>query len=269
MTGRPRIITDNRSLLSHYHELQPGDIVRGRVRLRPKEEHLLLDLSRRGVLSVPSFISQLCSRSKTLQARLYEWAMVSGTRVIYTIHDLLEAVNDYTGHTIGEVVVKLEDKNAGLGIFRFSSIEDVYTQSALGHLLYPYVVQPLQEECRDIRVIALDDYWEAYERINPENFRNNLHCGGKSHPVELTDAQRQLCTRVMAQLEFPYAHLDLLINGNGATYLGEINLRGGLRGARITPEDYRRRVDTIEETWCRRLVADSKKKGEPQTGTLL
>lgn len=258
MTDRPRIITDNQSLFSHYHELQRGDIIHGRVRLRPGEEHLLLDLCRRGVLSVPSFISQLCSRSKTLQARLYEWAMVPGTRVIYTIHDLLEAINRYTGNGSDDIVVKLDDKNGGLGIFRFSSIEDVYTQSALGHLSFPYVVQPLLEECRDIRIVVLDDYWEAYERVNPDNFRSNLHCGGRSRPVELTDAQRQLCVKVMTQLEFPYAHLDLLISGDGAIYLGEINLRGGLRGARITPEAYRQRVESIEDKWCNRLAADRK-----------
>ena len=42
MTAVPRIITDNHSLLTHYQELKKGDIVLGRIRLRPGEECLLL-----------------------------------------------------------------------------------------------------------------------------------------------------------------------------------------------------------------------------------
>ncbi len=255
MTDLPRIITDNQSLFAHYQELQEGDIICGRVRLRPKEEYLLLDLSRRGIIGIPSFISQLCSRSKTLQARLYEWAMIPGTTVIYTIHDLLETVNHYGRDEIDEVVVKLDDKNGGLGIFKYRSIEEVYTQSSLGQIPYPYVVQPFFEACRDVRIIALGDYWEAYERHNTDNFRNNLHCGGAARPVEITDEQHNLCTRVMAQNDFYYAHLDLLVTKSGRSFLGEINLRGGLRGARIAPDDYRRRIRAIEKIFCERAVA--------------
>ena len=254
MTAVPRIITDSQSLFSHYQDLKKGDIVLGRIRLRPHEEYLLLDLCRRGIVGIPSFVSQLCSRSKTMQARLYEWAMIPGTTVVYTIHDLLETVNRYSGKGVEEVVVKLEGRNAGLGIFRYQSIEDVYTQSALGQMPYPYVVQPLVEKCRDLRIIVLDNYWEAYERYNPDNFRNNLHCGGKARTVELTPEQRKFCTRIMNQNDFYYAHLDLMVTEAGTSYLGEINLRGGLRGARISPEDYRQRINAIEKRCCERAA---------------
>jgi len=40
----PRIIHDNKTLFECFDELTAGDIVVGRVRLRPGEEHLLLDL---------------------------------------------------------------------------------------------------------------------------------------------------------------------------------------------------------------------------------
>lgn len=256
MTAVPRIITSNQSLFAQYHDLQKGDIVCGRVRLRPNEEYLLLDLSRRGIIGIPSFVSQLCSRSKTMQARLYEWAMVPGTTAIYTIHDLLETVNRYGREGFDEVVLKLESRNGGLGIFRYSSIEDVYSQSALGQIPYPYVVQPFVKDCRDVRIIALNDYWEAYERCNADNFRNNLHCGGTARPVELTAEQRELCTRVMRQNDFHYAHLDLMVTEDGRSFLGEINLRGGLRGARISADDYQRRTRAIEKSCCEKAAAE-------------
>ena len=50
----------------------------------------------------------------------------------------------------------------------------------------------------------------------------------------------------MKQTDFYYAHLDLMVTEGGASYLGEINLRGGLRGARISPQDYRQRIKAAD-----------------------
>ncbi len=256
MTDAPRIIRDNHNLYKHYQDLRAGDIVCCRIRLRPGEEHLLFDLSRRGIIGVPSLTSQMCSRSKCFQARLYGSLMIPGTTVIYTIHGLLDTVNSYARAGFGEVVVKLEGRNAGLGVLKYRSIEDVYSQSALGQIPYPYVVQPLIDGCRDLRIIALADYWEAYERHNPDNFRHNLHCGGVSRPAVLTQEQRALCTNIMAQADFAYAHIDLLMTGEEKCYFAEINLRGGLRGAQITPEKYQERLKKIERECCAAIIGE-------------
>jgi ribosomal protein S6--L-glutamate ligase len=41
--------------------------------------------------------------------------------------------------------------------------------------------------------------------------------------------------------------LDLLISGGGEVYLSEINLQGGLKGAQLTQEEFRRRVVALGE----------------------
>jgi glutathione synthase/RimK-type ligase-like ATP-grasp enzyme len=250
----PRIIRDNSSLFQHYNELEPGDIICCRLRLKPGEEHLLLDLSRRGINVIPSLTSQLCSRSKAFQTRLFSWAMVPATTVIYTLHDLLQAMADFGQRGVSKVVVKLEGKNGGHGVFLYQSIEDIYSQSALGSIPYPYVIQPFVSDCRDLRVIVIDDYWETYERSNPHNFRHNLHCGGTPAPVALSAEQQALCRRVMEQGDFRSAHIDLMITADGQIYFTEINLRGGLRGARISPEEYQQRLAELYERWCKSLV---------------
>ncbi|MBW2506041.1 MAG: hypothetical protein JRD19_03110 [Deltaproteobacteria bacterium] len=51
----------------------------------------------------------------------------------------------------------------------------------------------------------------------------------------------------MARGRFPYGHLDLIITNTGESYLSEINLRGGIRGALITPEEYQVRVNAIHQ----------------------
>jgi len=257
--GKPRIITENRELFEVYEELEPGDIVLGRIRLSGMQEHLLLDLVSRGVHLFPSASAQLCSRSKVYQTAVLGGFMVDGTLPVYSMQDMLEVVTAYGRARVGEVVCKLDRSNGGLGILRFTSIEDIFNQAALGSLAFPFVVQPFVEGCRDLRVVILGETVEAYRRHNPDNFRHNLHCGGTSLPWELSDEQLDFCHRVMNRAGFPYAHVDLLVFPDGTYRLSEINLRGGLRGAQLSQQDYLEKVEQIE---ARELEALKKKAGQ-------
>ena len=245
------IITDNKTLFDTYHQLQAGDIVVGRIRLRPGEESLLVDLVSRGIHLIPSATAQLCSRSKVLQAGLLGTFMGPGTRPVHDLHDMLRLVGEYGGKE--KVICKLDRANGGTGVLCFGSIEDVYNQAVLGTLGFPFVVQPFYADCRDIRVVVLGDVVEAYERRNPSNFRHNLHFGGVSRPWKLTGEQRELCRRIMQRADFPYAHIDFLVARTGETWLTEINLRGGLRGAALSQKDYLTRVERIHEEMVLRL----------------
>jgi len=245
LTKPPLIVRDNDTLQKMLPDIGAGDIVYGRVRLKPGEEYLLFDLTDRGVVCIPSARSQLASRSKTFQARIFKNFMLPGTLCIYDQHDLLHATTFYNRHEYHAVVLKKDNKNAGLGVNRFSSIEALYNQVTGGGYPFPFIIQPFCENCADLRVIILDDYHEAYQRANPDNFRQNMHCGGTSSPVEVTGEALNFCKAVMAAGKFPYAHLDLLQTESGNIYLQEINLRGGLRGARISSEEYGQKIEEI------------------------
>jgi glutathione synthase/RimK-type ligase-like ATP-grasp enzyme len=240
-----RIITDNAALRASYHDLQAGDAFIGRVRLASTEEHLLLDLVERGIRLFPAALAQQLSRSKTFQAGLLAEWMMPDTMPIHDLHALLNAVNQFGARHITRVVTKHDRKNAGIGILLWQSIEEVYSAASCGTLALPFVVQPFFPNATDIRVIMLGDYQEAYRRQNPHNFRNNLHCGGTTEPHELTDAQKNFCRRVMGRGKFPYAHIDLMVTEKKQTYLAEINLRGGIKGAEISPAEYRQKIDEI------------------------
>jgi ribosomal protein S6--L-glutamate ligase len=56
----------------------------------------------------------------------------------------------------------------------------------------------------------------------------------------------------MERGRFPYGHIDLVVMKEEISHLGEINLRGGIRGAVITPEEYQLRVDAVHQ----KLLAD-------------
>jgi ribosomal protein S6--L-glutamate ligase len=227
------------------HQLHTGDIVCCRLRLKPQEEHLLLDLVERGVTVIPSATSQLASRSKAFQARIFHPMMVPGTAAVYDLHGLLGVISHYQRTAINQVILKHDRKNGGLGIHLFKEPENIFTLAANNVIPFPFVLQPFIANSRDVRVIILGDYIEAYQRTNPDNFRNNLHCGGRAIRWELSEEQLALCKNVMARGAFPYAHIDLMLTDEDTAYLTEINLRGGIRGAAITPLVYGKKIEKL------------------------
>ncbi len=221
--------------------------------MKVQEEHLLLDLVERGVRLIPSATSQLASRSKTFQAKIFSPLMIPGTKPIYDAHHLLDTISYYHEQDYREVVVKHDRKNAGQGVFLFNSIEEVYSLAANKGIAFPFVIQPFVKNSYDLRVIILGDYIEAYQRHNPNNFRNNLHCGGSAVSCELSRDQLHFCMQIMSRGSFPYAHLDLMVTEDGETYLAEINLRGGIRGAQITTTEYKQKVKEINHSLVQKL----------------
>jgi ribosomal protein S6--L-glutamate ligase len=225
--------------------------------MKPGEEHVLTDLLERGIHLIPSATSQLASRSKAFQVRVFSEFMLPGTLAIYDTHALLSASSVYQQQQYTKVILKCDRKNAGLGIHTFNDIEELYNCASAGFFTFPFVIQPRQYKSRDIRVIILGDYLEAYERINPYNFRNNLHCGGKAIPYVLSDQQHKFCLKAMQRGGFPYAHLDLMLTSEGDCRLTEINLRGGLKGAKISGGKYQEKLFAIHELLLTQLTRGS------------
>jgi len=243
----PDVIRDSDTLFRYYHSLSATTTVCTRIRLKPGEEYLLTDLTERGVKLIPSATAQLASRSKVFQTRLFDNYMLPGTRAIYDTHTLLATISLYQKLDVKQTVLKRERKNGGLGVHLFSHIEDIYNYVPGTTFPFPFVVQPFLPNSRDIRVIILGDYLEAYQRKNIYNFRNNLHCGGQSTPFALNRKQVTFCKEILARGKFPYAHIDLLLAETDEYWLSEINLHGGLKGAEISGELYRKKIVDIQE----------------------
>ncbi|SDO50472.1 ATP-grasp domain-containing protein [Desulforhopalus singaporensis] len=251
----PVIIRDNGTFQENFCQLTRDDIVCGRIRLRYGEETILTRLTELGVRFIPSAACQLASRSKVLQARIFKKFLPEHTTAVYNRHDLLSTISLFNKHGIGRVVLKQDCKDGGLGVHLFEDIESLYNRASFDRFDYPFVVQPFIDHSRDVRVIILGEYLEAYERINNHNFRRNLHCGGSASSFVLNNEQLAFCRSVLAHGGFPYGHLDLLITKD-STRMMEINLRGGLRGARLTGKEYEHKIDQIHERMLQQHLAD-------------
>jgi ribosomal protein S6--L-glutamate ligase len=247
---RPRLlirtITDFRR---HYGQLLSGDAVIGVLALRVGEEIKVLDLADRGVIFFPPVLPQLLSRSKAAQAEVLAEYMVPGSFVAYGLTDLAAHLPEF--QTWEAVVAKRDRAHLGLGVSLWPSLETLYSLAGLQGLTYPLVVQPFLADARDLRVVVVGDYIEAYERQNPYSFRKNLYQGGSSQPAALTREQQDFCREVMARGRFPYAILDLLLSPAGRPYLSEINFKGGLTGARLSQAEFRQGVVALEEDYLK------------------
>ena len=257
MLQKPLLIRTINDFRQHYRQLGSGDVVIGVLALRPGEEIKVLDLAERGVVFFPPVLAQLLGRSKVAQAEVLGEYMVPGTFVAYCLADLAGKLPEF--QALGAVVAKRDRAHLGLGVSLWPSLETLYSLAGLQGLTYPLVVQPFVPDARDLRVVALAGYVEAYERVNPHSFRKNLFQGGSSQPAALTPAQQDFCRQVMARGRFPYAILDLLLDSrDGRPYLSEISFKGGLTGARLSQAEFHRRVAALEEEFIHQWETSSK-----------
>lgn len=251
MNRPPRLVRHITEFRKHYYELRAGDAVLGTMALHPGEAFKLLDLADRGVAMFPPALAQLLNGSKVAQAEILGEFMVPGTFVAYRLADLTDRLPEFHELFAGEVVSKRDRAHLGLGVGRWPSLEALYSLAGLQPMAYPLVVQPLVAAARDFRVVVVGDYAEAYERVNPHSFRKNLFQGGSSRAAAADPSRMHFCRQVMARGKFPYALLDLLVSPAGATYLSEINLQGGLTGARLNQAEWRRQIAALTQEFCR------------------
>lgn len=248
------VVKSPNSLRTHFSKLKAGDLILTRLPLRKEDFALVLDLVQRGVLSYPPFLSQILSKSKCAQAEILQEFMPPNTYVIKNKLGLLEVMPKLSQ---GDgFITKKDQANCGLGVNFWRDLEEVYNHAGTPVLEFPFVLQPFYKSWKDIRVIMLGDlYQEAYIRENGLNFRQNLFFGGKAEPYELSPQEVAFCKRVMARGCFPYAHLDITYINDQGPYLVEINLKGGIKGAKIKTTEYDLILKRLEElyldTWKR------------------
>lgn len=247
------IIKNNKDFRLKFNELNETTVIIGCLNLKSSEEYIFTDLLSRGVILFPSALSQQLTRSKCFQATIFNQYMVNHTIVIRDKNDILSAISLYNSLNINKVITKQDRANCGIGINLWNSIEDLYNTVSFCNFNFPFVLQPFIENVTDIRVIILGDYIEAYWRKNINNIRNNISRGGKSGIYNLSEKELALCKEIMKRGQFPYAHIDLMITDKNELFFSEIALRGGIKGAQITPTNYLTLIKKLEDTFINSL----------------
>ena len=220
-------------LIQAYHSLENGDVYVGQVPSSHLKPIILADLAARGVRLIPGAVAQLLNASKVAQAYVLQPWMHTLTAAIVRRKQLLDTMTRYNQANVEKVVTKADRLHCGHGIRLWENLEMMYACLGLDESAFPFVLQPFVRDFKDLRVIIVGDFCEAYMRSNPHNFRMNLSAGGHSDPYELTEEHYDLCKDIMQRAQMPHAHIDLMVTPDGSTYLSEIRLNGGLHGAQI------------------------------------
>ncbi len=250
------IITNSKELTVRYDELRRGDVFIGKPAAGGLNQSLLIDLLERGVICIPSPLSQIISGSKVVQTLLLNRWMFPDTMVVSRRKTLMDAIGLYNRAGNGPVVTKEDRMHCGHGIRKWDSIETLYSFVSMSESSYPFILQPHIKHFTDLRVIVAGDYVEAYARDNPDNFRMNMAAGGSSRPVELDADKEGFCRAVMERGKFPYAHIDIMVASDGKYYLSEIALNGGIKGARTGRGELEQRKQEITERLVRGCVKE-------------
>ncbi len=237
--------------MDRYDELGRGDIFAGKPAAGGLNRFLLIDLLERGILCIPSPLSQIISGSKVVQALLLNRWMLPNTLVISRRKNLMDAVGLFNSMGTAHVVTKEDRMHCGFGIRKWDSVETLYSFISMSESSYPFILQPYVEHFADLRVIVAGDYVEAYARHNPDNFRMNMAAGGSSRPFDLDADQESFCRAAMERGKFPYAHIDIMVASDGKYYLSEIALNGGIKGARIERAELESRKQEITDRLIR------------------
>jgi len=241
------IIGSNRELKAQYDQLQRGDVFIGSLSSKHLKQTMLVDLLERGVVCLPSALSQILNSSKVAQSFILNRWMLPHTAAIHRRKDLIDAISGYGRQNIGPVITKQDHMHCGHGVRRWENIEILYNHLAFSESSYPFVLQPYLEKYTDVRVIVVGDYLESYIRQNPYNFRCNIAAGGSSRPFALGADGKDICHEVMIRGKFPYAHIDLLVMDGGEYYLSEITLNGGTSGAKISRQELNQKKQQVLE----------------------
>ncbi|MGI9515100.1 MAG: glutathione synthase [Anderseniella sp.] len=129
----------------------------------------------------------------------------------------------------GDIILKPLYGNGGAGVFRlahgdenFASLMEMFTQS----FREPFIAQQYLSDVKngDKRIILVDG--EAVGAINrvpaAGETRSNMHVGGRPEPADLTDREREICTRIGPDLKkrgLIFVGIDVI-----GDYMTEINV---------------------------------------------
>ena len=134
-------------------------------------------------------------------------------------------------------VVKPDSGFGGEGvelIHNEAELQDYFAKLSYGQA---YVAQEYiaTSKGRDIRVVILHGkYYFSMERraSDPKEFRSNVHVGGTTSLVTLTDEEKAFCEKAASIFDLPILGLDLMI-GDGEYVLSEVNAFPGMPGGKM------------------------------------
>lgn len=200
-------------------------------------EKVIRHFEKMGVKTLTSSIGLIMSRDKfkCMQTIVEHGVTVPTTYFSDDLHEAEQIVKQKLGYPF---ILKLIEGTQGVGVFLINDEEtaqryfDLYSDSRHKVILQKFISESFG---RDIRIIVIGQkIVAAMERIAPSNeFRSNIHRGGRGKTVELTEEEKGIALTTMKALNLHIAGIDIIRSKSGPQLL-EVNSSPGLEGIEKT-----------------------------------
>lgn len=190
----------------------------------------------RGVFTVNSADGILNSRDKWVCSQILVKSKIPIPKTIFASYfEYEEQIHSFKGKPI---ILKLLEGTHGEGVILTESFQNTLsTIETLNASGIKFVLQEYIEESNgaDIRVIVVDGVAVAAMKRKSKagDFRSNLHRGGSSEVIELTDMEEKIAIKAAKTMGLGFCGVDILQSKRGPLVL-EINSSPGLEGIEST-----------------------------------
>ncbi|MGD2168113.1 MAG: RimK family alpha-L-glutamate ligase, partial [Gammaproteobacteria bacterium] len=176
-------------------------------------------------------ISNSRDKLRSLQVLSRHHIGIPRTAFVKDKHDVLPAIKRVGG---APVVIKLIEGTQGIGVLLAEStkaaegIIELLQSQKQNVLVQKFVAE---SKGKDIRALVIgDEVVAAMRRVaQGQEFRSNVHRGGVTEPVHLTDEYRETAVRAAQILGLRIAGVDML-EGKDGPQIMEVNSSPGLEG---------------------------------------
>jgi ribosomal protein S6--L-glutamate ligase len=188
-----------------------------------------------GVTTLLTSTALIRSRDKLRTMQMLSKSGIGIPKSVFARHPKENDVKDLIQEVGGTpVILKLIEGTHGTGVVKADSVSSAKsTLEAFSGIKQDVIVQEFIEEAggKDIRAFVIDgEVVGAMERTGADDdFRSNLHKGGKAKAVELDKKMETISKEVTRHLGLPVAGVDLITSQRGPLVL-EVNSSPGLEG---------------------------------------
>lgn len=204
---------------------------------RVLEFHIGVQFDNLGIICVNNPIAKQKAQDKfyTLQVLNYAGIPVPESFLFWDPEQFDQIVTNYLSTPL---IMKLREGTWGVGVMKADSLESAHSVfdavRSMGQVVSVQQYINYKPGC-DIRAFVVNGkVIAAMERVAQSNeFRSNLHAGGKIMPVDLRDEYVEIATAAAKALGLDIAGVDIIESSSGPKVL-EVNPTPGLEGIEKT-----------------------------------
>jgi ribosomal protein S6--L-glutamate ligase len=210
-----------------------------------------------GLMGVPTLLTSTAlirSRDKLRSMQMISKSGIGIPKSVFARHPKADEVKNLIEEVGGTpVILKLLEGTHGTGVVRADSVSSAKSAvEAFSGIKQDLIVQQYIEEAggKDIRAFVVDgEVVGAMERSSDvDEFRSNLHKGGKARAIDLDKKAKATAIEVIKYLGLKVAGVDMMMSEKGPLVI-EVNSSPGLEGIeKATGNDIAGRIIESAET---------------------